>query len=105
MRPVDRPFGAAVPGPGQFQFPGLDVGVPAAVVFPAFDIEVDAEHIAGLELAFIDLVAPDGDADFFGVGTLGFDDYVLLFPGAVFAGTGLQGKQGDELGGELHGMR
>ncbi len=78
----------------KIKLPGLTVSVPATIIFTAFHIEIDPEIIAHYQFAFVDLIAPDRDADLFWVSSLRFNNDILFFPGAVFAGAGLEGEQG-----------
>lgn len=71
-----------------FNFPGLQVGVPAAIVFPAFDVDGSGYEFAHLKGILIDFITPERKAYFLGIIVLGFQNKLLFFPGiSGFAGS------------------
>ena len=63
---------------GGHYFPGLDVGIPASVVFAAFDIDGDLQFLSLTDAELIDLVAPGHEAQLFREFAREFE-YVFLF--------------------------
>lgn len=87
-----------------FDAPCFNIRVPSSVVFAAFDVEVYAQIFSWNEYGAVDLITPNGDADFFRVCTVCFNDEILFLPRSVFAGTGLHREQGVQLCSDLHGV-
>ena len=65
---------------GGGHFPCADIGVPAAVVFPAFDLNGGRDFGTGLQRELVDFVTSKAHADLAGVLTLGLEDEFLFAP-------------------------